>query len=114
MPLPQPSPCDCPDCLGEAEHPEAQYHRELRLFLATLNDEQHRLYAAVESRRQGHGGVARVAQITGLCGATVSYGRRQLADLLEGKSPHREPHPIGGRPRTEQKYDLPQEKWTRS
>jgi Rhodopirellula transposase DDE domain len=104
MRSPQPSPCDCPDCLGKPEHPEAQYHRELRLLLATLNDEQRRLYAAVESRRQGHGGVGRVAQITGLCEATVSYGRRQLADLLEGKSPQREPHPIGGRPRTEQRY----------
>jgi hypothetical protein len=40
----------------------------------------------------------------GLCMQTVAYGRRQLADLLEGKSLAREPHPIGGRPRTEEKY----------
>jgi hypothetical protein len=76
----------------------------LRLFLSTLNDEQRRLFAAVESRRQGRGGVGRVAQITGLCQATVAYGRRQLADLLEGRLPQREPHPVGGRPRTEEKY----------
>jgi hypothetical protein len=76
----------------------------LRLFLATLNDEQRRLYAAVESRRQGRGGVARVAQITGLCAPTVARGRRELADLLEGKPPHSEFHPVGGRPRTEVKF----------
>ena len=99
----QPSPCDCPDCFGGADHPDAQYHRELRLFLAALNDEQRRLFAAVESRRLGLGGVGRVAQIMGLCKQTIAYGRRQLADLLEGKSPHREPHPVGGRPRTEEK-----------
>jgi hypothetical protein len=39
----------------------------------------------------------------GLCVQTVAYGRRQLADLLEGKSLEREPHPVGGRPRTEEK-----------
>jgi hypothetical protein len=95
--------CGCPDCRGGIAHPEAQYHRELQCFLGTLNDEQRRLFAAVESRRQGRGGVGRVAQITSLCKATVAYGRRQLADLLEGRSPQREPHPIGGRPRTEEK-----------
>src|SRR5947209_2170531 len=97
------SQCGCPDCLGGIDHPDAQYHRELQFFLATLNDEQRRLFAAVESRRQGRGGVGSVAQITGLCKATVAYGRRQLADLLEGRSPQREPHPVGGRPRTEEK-----------
>jgi hypothetical protein len=102
--LSQPPPCDCPDCLGEADHPEAQYHRELRLFFAMLNDEQRRLYAAVESGRLGRGGVGRVAKIMGLCKQTVAHGRRQLADLMEGKHPHREPHPVGGRPRTEEKY----------
>ena len=40
----------------------------------------------------------------GLCMATVAYGRRQLADLLEGRTLHREPYPVGGRPRTEEKF----------
>ena len=53
MRTPQSSPCNCPDCAGGADHPDAQYHQELRLFLATLNDEQRRLYAAVESNRLG-------------------------------------------------------------
>jgi hypothetical protein len=40
----------------------------------------------------------------GLCKQTVAHGRRQLADLLQGKSPEKVPHPVGGRPRTEEKY----------
>jgi hypothetical protein len=104
MPAPHPSPCRCPDCLCGADHPDAQYHRELRLFLATLNDAQRRLYAAVESHRLGRGGVQKVAQIMGLCQQTIAYGRRQLADLLEGKSLDKKPHPVGGRPRTEEKF----------
>jgi hypothetical protein len=76
----------------------------LRLFLATLNDQQRRLFTAVESHRLGRGGVRQVAQVTGLCEATIAYGRRQLADLLEGKTLERQPHPVGGRPRTEEKY----------
>lgn len=100
----QPSPCDCPDCLAGNNHPDSQYHQDLRLFLSTLNDEQRRLYAAVESRHLGRGGVGKVAQITGLCKQTVAYGRRQLADLLEGKSPPEEFHPVGGRPRTEENF----------
>lgn len=104
MRVSQPFPCNCPDCLGGADHPDAQYHRELRLFLAMLNDEQRRLYAALESHRLGRGGVGRIAQIMGLCKQTVACGRRQLADLLEGKSSCRGPHPVGGRPRTEEKF----------
>src|SRR5262245_47826674 len=100
----QPAPCDCPDCLGGAEHPDAQYHRELRLFLSRLNDEQRRLYAAVESHRLGRGGVSRVADVMGLCPATIARGRHELADLLQGKSIEKERKPIPGRPRIEQQY----------
>jgi hypothetical protein len=103
MSAPQPSPCGCPDCLRGADHPDARYHRELRLFLAMLNHEQRRIYAAVESNRIGFGGVRKVAQIMGLSTPTVAHGRRQLADLLEGKALESKPHPGGGRPRTEEK-----------
>src|SRR5262245_2294473 len=96
--------CDCPDFRNGADQAVAQYHRELRLFLATLNDEQLRLYAAVESHRLGQGGVSRVAQIIGLSKQTIAYGRRQLADLLAGRSIEKEPHSVGGRPRTEEKF----------
>jgi hypothetical protein len=100
----QPSPCDCPDCLGGGDHPDAQYHRELRVFLSRLSYEQRRLYAAVESNRLGRGGVSRVADVMGLCPATIARGRHELADLLQGKSIKKERKPIPGRPRIEQQY----------
>jgi hypothetical protein len=76
----------------------------LAVFLATLNHEQRRLYAAVEANRLGRGGVGRVVGLTGMCDATVARGRRDLADLLQGKSLKKEPQPVRGRPRTEEKY----------
>jgi len=87
MSAPTPRQCRCPDCGGGADHPEARYHRDLSHFLATLNAQQRQLYAAVESRRLGRGGVSKVAQVMGLCEQTVPHGRRQLADLLQGKPP---------------------------
>jgi hypothetical protein len=39
-----------------------------------------------------------------MCPPTVARGRRELSDLLQGMSLKREPHPVGGRPRTEEKY----------
>jgi transposase len=75
----------------------------MRAFLATLSHEQRRLFAAVESNRLGRGGVSKVAEVTGLCKATIAGGRRQLAALLRGEPLERERKPSGGRHRTEEK-----------
>src|SRR5436309_12203827 len=96
--------CQCPECQSQAGQPKQQHQRELAVFLATLNHEQRRLYAAVEANRLGRGGVGRVVELTGMCNATVARGRRELSDLLQGKALKKEPHPVGGRPRTEEKY----------
>jgi hypothetical protein len=69
-----------------------------------LNHEQRRLYAAVEANRLGRGGVRRVANVTGMCPPTVARGRRELADLLQGKPIKKERKPIRGRPRIEEQY----------
>jgi hypothetical protein len=88
----------------EGEHgagkAEKQYRRELQVFLDTLTHEQRRLDAAVESNRIGRGGVRSIAELTGLGLPTIARGRRQLADLLQGKPLKKEPKPIKGRPRT--------------
>jgi hypothetical protein len=72
--------------------------------LTTLSHEQRRLYAAVEANRLGRGGVGQVIELTGMCPPTVARGRRELADLLQGKSLKKEWKPGTGRPRIEEKY----------
>ena len=82
MPVSRPDQCCCPECLQRIDHPDGNYHREMRAFLATLSHEQRRLFAAVESNRLGRGGVGRVSEITGLCPHTIASGRRQLTGAL--------------------------------
>jgi hypothetical protein len=73
------------------------------VFLATLDHEQRRLYAAVEANRLGRGGVSRVVELTGMCAPTVARGRRELVALLQGNSLKKERKPLRGRPRIEEK-----------
>jgi hypothetical protein len=88
--------------MAGADHPDKEHHRQVNVFLATLNRRQRRLYAAVESNRRGRGGDRLMAQVTGMCESTIRSGRLQLADPLEGKPPKR-PVWRAGRPRTEKK-----------
>jgi hypothetical protein len=77
----------------------------MRAFLATLNKQQRRVFAAIEANRIGRGGVKEVAAITGICTQTIAFGRRQLAQLLvEGRLPNKKREVVGGRPLTERKY----------
>jgi hypothetical protein len=103
MPTKPPCRCRCPQCQKQTGHPDEQHHRELAAFLATLSYDQRRLCAAVEANRLGRGGVCRVMEVTGMCPQTVARGRRELADLLQGKSLKKEPKPLCGRPRVEEK-----------
>lgn len=48
------------------------------LFFSTLNEKQRRLYAGLESMRQGRGGDRRIADLTGMDVHTVARGRREL------------------------------------
>jgi hypothetical protein len=50
----------------------------LVLFFATLNERQRRLYAGLESLREGPGGDRRIAELTGLDVHTVARGRQEL------------------------------------
>jgi len=50
----------------------------MRLLLSVLNEKQRRLYLGLESIRLGHGGDAKIAQLTGVNVKTIALGRRQL------------------------------------
>jgi hypothetical protein len=99
-----PDGCRCPRCLQGIDHPDRRHHRELIAFLGTLTHEQRRLFAAIEPNRLGHGGVGRVSEMTGLCKATITLGRHQLEDLVQGRLLRKTRKKGTGRPRTEQKY----------
>ena len=52
----------------------------MNLFLSRLDEQQRRWYVALESKKVGHGGDTRLAQITGLDVETIRRGRRELED----------------------------------
>ena len=71
------------------------------LFYSLLDEQQRRLYAGLESLKQGHGGDRKLAEILGLDEETVARGRQEL--LAAKVQPDRVRQPGGGRPRAEKK-----------
>ena len=47
-------------------------------FISLLDEKQRRLYAGLESIKQGHGGDKRIARLFGLDVHTVAKGRKEL------------------------------------
>jgi hypothetical protein len=64
-------------------------------LLPYLNERQRRLYLAVEARALGHGGVARVARVTGVSRPTIQHGLRELSGSVT--APERVRQAGGGR-----------------
>jgi hypothetical protein len=71
------------------------------LFFSTLDERQRRLYAGLESLRLGHGGDARVSELTGLDVHTIAKGRTEL--LERDVQVDRIRRPGAGRQSTEKK-----------
>jgi hypothetical protein len=73
----------------------------MALFYSLLDEQQRRLYAGLESFKQGHGGDQQMAQWLGLDVGTVARGRHEL---LAGKVQRERIRRVGGgRPRAEKK-----------
>jgi len=80
---------------------QEQLHALIVLFYSLLDEQQRRLYAGLESWKQGHGGDQQMAQRLGLDAETVARGRREL---LSGEvERERVRRAGGGRPRAEKK-----------
>jgi hypothetical protein len=77
-------------------------HQQMQLLLSRLDEPQRRWYAAVEANRLGHGGVRRVADITGLDEQTIRRGQQEVAGSLADVPVTRQRRPGAGRPRVEQ------------
>ena len=95
--------CRCPDCLQVEDHPNKEIHRQMNLFLSRLDQRQRRWYAALESKRLGHGGDRLLSLITGMNVRTIRTGRRELAASLDEVPAGRVRRPGGGRRRLEKK-----------
>ena len=70
--------CACPVCRGPAEHPEKVLHQQINLLMSLMNPRQRRLFAAFQAQQMGHGGITRMAEITGLDRKTIRKGVREI------------------------------------
>ena len=95
--------CPCPLCQAGTEHSERELHRQMLLLLSRLDESQRRWFAAVESKRLGHGGDRLMSQITGMDEKTIRRGREELAASLADNPPERVRRGGGGRPAVEKK-----------
>ena len=75
----------------------------MNLLLSRLDEQQRRWYAALESRKVGHGGDALLALLTGLHPDTIRRGREELAAGLQDRPADRVRRPGGGRPAAQKK-----------
>jgi hypothetical protein len=75
--------CACPVCRGPAEHPEKVLHQQINLLMSLMNPRQRRLFAAFQAQRMGHGGITKMAEITGLDRKTIRKGVKEITDTME-------------------------------
>jgi predicted transcriptional regulator len=75
--------CRCNDCLGCSKGEVARDHRAINRVVALLDERQRRLFAGLLARANGHGGIVKIAEITGLSRTTI---RRGIAELSEGST----------------------------
>ena len=95
--------CECPVCQRSDEHPDKRLPRHRNCLLSRLDEPQRRWYVGLESLKVGHGGDARLAQITGLHVETIRRGRQERENDLQDRPPERIRLEGGGRPPVEKK-----------
>ena len=93
--------CECPNCQQTEDHPDQELHHHMNLLLSRLNEQQRRWYVAPEAKKQGHGGMRLMSQITGMSVDTIRRGRDELSAELAGRPIDRVRLRGGGRPRVE-------------
>jgi hypothetical protein len=99
--------CQCPDCRAGADHPERELHQQMNLLVCRLDEQQRRWFAAIESKKVGHGGDTLVALITGLHVDTIRRGREELDADLADRPVDRVRNPGAGRPSVKKKTRRP-------
>jgi hypothetical protein len=95
--------CQCPDCVCGTDHPGRELHHQMNLLARRLDEQQRRWYAALESKKVGHGGDALLSLILGLHVDTIRRGREELDADLAGRPADRIRLPGAGRPPVKKK-----------
>jgi hypothetical protein len=72
--------CVCPICTSRLEHPDKTLHQQINLIMSLMNARQRRLFAGFQAQQLGHGGITRMAEITGLDRKTIRKGLREISD----------------------------------
>jgi transposase len=79
---------------------EEEVRSKFRVLGPLMNEKTTRLWAALEAKSQGHGGVARVHQVTGISRNTINTGLKQLkSGKLGSREKSRSRRSGGGRKR---------------
>lgn len=71
--------CGCVAC-QTGDHPHREDHRQLKVLLSRLDEQQRRWVAGREAARLGHGGIQQIAEITGLHPETIWRGHHAQRD----------------------------------
>jgi len=93
--------CQCTVCVSPEIHPSQAIHHQMNVLLSRLDEQQRRWYVALEAKKLGHGGIEKMAQLTGMDVSTIRRGGRELATNLEDRPVGRIRLSGGGRPRVE-------------
>jgi hypothetical protein len=94
--------CRCEDCRRASRGEVAQEHRAINRVVATLDERGRRLFGGLLAWQDGHGGMVRLAEITGMSRTTIRRGWLELQSAvpeLRGRVRRRG----GGRKRVEKK-----------
>ena len=93
--------CRCRDCQADADSEIVQEHRMVNQLVIELNEKQRRQFVGLLAKQYGYGGIARLAEITGLHRATITRGQSELEN--EAADDERIRRLGGGRYRIEKK-----------
>jgi hypothetical protein len=90
--------CHCISCLSGEGPADRELHEHMHLLASRLDEQQRRWFAALESKKVGHGGDLLVSLIIGLHVDTIRRGREELDAGLAGRPANRVRNPGAGRP----------------
>ena len=93
--------CRCSECEAKVDSQIAQEHRMINRVAQMLNEKERRHFVGLLAKQPGHGGIGRMAEITGLHRATISRGQQELENA--GKDDDRIRSLGGGRQLIEKK-----------